>query len=464
MRRFFLALSALCCISVLWPAYGVTLFSDDFSDTGASRLKWIWLGNGTSMSFSNGAAVLKNTDTTYAAFLIHNFSTKASKFTLSAKFTNSPPVNGAGLMYCLSTLSGATGYSLQLGGSQNVYVYKYATGGGTIVIPNKSSSYITTGTNTITVSKSADTFNIFANGHYVIRFNDTLFKSGDISIVVPKKSQITVDDVVMTDQFIAGNTATCFSDSFPTTDLEGWNTSAMMGGATVGAGKCVLNNTDNTFSSIIYADGNFQSASLKTAVRHKSGAGMYGVCFISVIAGDSGRVAYKPYAFLVDSLRRYSIVYPDSATVRTRAPQSCIYGSLGTDTIEVIRYATHYAFKVNGTDVGEVVPISGSYRIDGAGLYVGAQTSATYNYFIAGGDSTGARCTAISSVLNRSILNKTTMPLFGGAGTVYDLMGRKIGTLDRLTFNRLTSGPYIIVTKSRIGGAVRAVRVMKVPK
>jgi hypothetical protein len=56
------------------------------------------------------------------------------------------------------------------------------------------------------------------------------------------------------------------------------------------------------------------------------------------------------------------------------------------------------------------------------------------------------------------------MPLFGGAGTVYDLMGRKIGTLDRLTFNRLISGPYIIVTKSRFGGAVRGVRVMKVPK
>jgi hypothetical protein len=464
MRRFFLALSMLCCLSVLWPAYGATLFSDDFSDTNATRLKWIWLGVGTSMTFSNGAAVLKNTDTVYTAFLVHNFSTKASRFTLSTKFTSSPVVNGAGLMYCLTTGTSVTGYSLQLGGSQNVYVYKYATGGGTLVIPNKSSSYITTGANTITVSKSADTFNIFANGQYITRFNDTQFGSGDISIVIPPKSQVTIDDVVMTDQYMAGNTATCYTDSFQATDLEGWNTSPMMGDATVGAGKCVLNNTSATFSSIIYADGNFQSASMKAAVRHKSGAGMYGVCFVSVIPGDSGRVAYKPFAFLVDSLRRYSIVYPDSATVRTRPAQSYIYGSLGTDTLEVIRYASHLSFKVNGTDVGEVVPIPVSYRIDGAGLYVGSKTSATYDYFIVGGDSTGARCTVVSSVLNRSILNKTNMPMFGGAGTVYDLLGRKIGALDRLTFNRLMNGTYIVVTKSQSGAALRAVRVMKVPK
>lgn len=461
-----MTLAFLFCATagILVPVKAATLFSDDFSDTNASKIKWIWLGNNTSMTFSGGAAVLKNTDAVYTGFLVHNFATKPSKFSLSVTFTTTAPVNGVGLMCCLSTSPSVTGYTVQLGGSQNIFSYKYTASGGTLVIPNKSSSFINTLSNTIIVSKSADTFNIFANGHYITRFNDTQFGSGDIAILVPPQSQVTIDNVLMTDQFLIDNTPTCFADSFKTTGLEGWNTSAMMGAATVGAGRLVLNNTDTLFSSIVFSDGNFQSASIKAAVRQSAGAGMYGVCYMSVIAGDSGRVTYKPYAFLVDSLRRYSIVYPDSVNVRTRAAQSFIYGSLGTDTLEVVRYAKHIAFKVNGFNVGETIPIPTTYRIDGAGLYVAKKTSATYNYFIVGGDSTGAACTMVSSVINRSILSKKTVPQFGGSSLVYDLMGRKIGFLNQLTFKNLISGPYIIVTKSSNGAMVKAVRVMKLPK
>jgi hypothetical protein len=465
MNRLTLTLVTLCCASILWPVHGTTLFSDDFSDTNAAKRNWVWLGNNTTMTFSGGAAVLKNTDTTYAGFLVHSFQTKPSRFTLSAKITASATVSGAGLMVCMSTASSVGGYTLQLDG-QNVSVYKFVSGAGSILNPGKSSSAIIAGgTNTIAVSKSSDTFNIFVNGQYILRFNDAAFNSGDIALVVPKKSQITVDDVSLTDQFLADNTPTCFADSFLIAGTEGWNTSPMIGPGTFGAGKCVLNDTDNVFSSIIYNDGNYQTASIRAAVRQTSGAGMYGVCFVSVINGDSGRIDYKPYAFLVDSLRRYSIVYPDSASVRTRPAQSFIYGSLGTDTLEVVRFAKHFMFKVNGFDVGETIPVDGSFRIDGAGLYVSKKTSATYDFFIVGGDSTGAFCTSVSSVINRPILSRATLPQFGATSVVYDLMGRKIGALNRVTFGRLLSGPYIVVTSSTSGGSVlKAVRVMKLPK
>jgi hypothetical protein len=467
MRLKTLLIILICLAAATpWPARAATLFSDAFSDTNQSKINWIWQGVGCRMTFSNGAAILTNTDTVYSAFLVHNFTpTKPARFTLSATFTLSTPVNGAGFMYCLGTSgSNFVGYSLQLGTAQNVFVYKYAVGGGTLVIPNKSSSAIAAGTNTLAVSKSLDTFNIFVNGQYVTRFNDALYPSGDVAILVPPKSSFKIDNVLVTDQFQTDNTPTCFSDSFKVTDLEGWNTSPMMGNATVGARRCILDNTDQTYSSIIYTDGNFKTASIKAAVRQQKGAGMYGVCFVSVIPQDSGRVQYKPYAFLVDSMRRYSIVYPDSANVRTRAAQSFIYGSLGTDTLEVIRYANHFGFKVNGTDVGEIIPAPASYRIDGAGLYVSKQTGAAYNYFIVGGDSTGAVCSAQASVINRSILTTANLPRFGGVSVVYDLRGRRIGSLDKLTFNKLISGPYIIVTKSASGAALRAVRVMKMPR
>jgi hypothetical protein len=467
MNRLTMTLAVLCSASILLPVRAATIFSDDFSDTTASKINWIWYGNNVTMTFSGGSAVLKNTDAVYTGFLIHNFATKPSKFTLSAQITCSTPVNGAGLMFCLTTSPSVTGYTVQLGEAQNLFAYKYTASGSTPLISNKSSSFINAVTNTMMVSKSSDTFNIFANGKYVTRFNDTLNKSGDIAIIVPPKSQVTIDNVVMTDQFTQGSVSTCFSDSFLTTDLEsdGWNiTGSMRGQATVGAGKCVLNNTDTMYSSIVYTDGNFGAASMKAAVRQTAGTGMYGVCFVSLIAGDSGSVTYKSYAFLVDSMRQYSIVYPDSPSSWTRPAQSFIYGSLKTDTLEVIRYANHFAFKVNGYDVGEIIPAPASYRIDGAGLYVGTKTAATYDYFVVGGDSTGAQCAAVSSVLNRVVPRKTLAPLFGGSSSIYDIRGRKIGAWDKLTFDKLINGPYIIATKNAGGAEVKAVRVMKLPK
>jgi hypothetical protein len=464
MNRLTMTFALLCGAGILWSAQSATIFSDNFSNATQSNINWIWLGNNTTMTVSNGAAVLKNTDSVYTGFLIHTLSPKPSKFTLSVDFTVSAPVNGVGFMFCLSTSSSLSGYTVQLGGTQNIFAYKYAAGAGTLLIPNKTSSFINPLTNTMTVSKSSDTFNIFANGHFITRINDAQFGSGDIAVIVPPKSQVTIDNVVMTDQFLEGSTSTCFSDSFHTTDLGGWNISPIMGQATVGAGKLTLNNTDTLFSSIIYTDGNFQSASIEAAVSHTGGAGMYGVCFVSAVAGDSGRIDYKPYAFLVDSQRQYSIVYPDSPNVRTRGAQSFIYGSLGTDTLEVIRYATHFAFKVNRVDVGEIIPAPATYRIDGAGFYVSKKTAATYNYFTVGGDSTHAYCAAESPVINRSILAQTTLRRFVGGSLVYDVMGRKIGALDKLTFNKLPCGPYIIVMKSNDGALVKAVRVMKLPK
>jgi hypothetical protein len=456
----------LCCVGVLSNTMGATVFSDAFNDTNQSKINWVNYAGLLSITYSGGAITLKNPDTVFTGFLVHSIPAKPTKFTLSATITTTTAVNGAGLMFCLNSTSGLKGYTLQIGTGQNVFAYKYAAG-ATIVSPSKTSSYVNATANVLTVSKSSDTFNIFVNGHYVTRFYDAAFQNGDIAIMVPPKSTIKVDDVILTDQFLVDNTPTCFSDSFKVTDLEGWNTTPIVGEYTVGAGKLILNNTDNNFSSIVYTDGNFQSASMKTTVRHTRGAGMYGLCYVSVVFGDSGKVNYKPYAFLVDSLRRYSIVYPESANVRTRSAQSFIYGSLGTDTLEVIRFATHFVFKVNGIDVGETIPAPQTYRIAGAGLYVAKQTAATFNYFLVGGDSTGASCVGNSPVRQKNFTYvKPYVQVFSAGSVVYNAMGRKIGVFDRYSFERadLVNGLYFVLPGGVKCANVKAMRVMKVKK
>jgi hypothetical protein len=455
-------LCGLLLVCAVVPALSATIFSDNFSDTTKTKINWITLANGMTQKINQGALTLTNPDSLYTGFLIHNFATKPSKFTLSAKFTiTSTAGNGAGLMYCLNSTSGVKGYTLQLGVGQNMYVYKYAAA-ATQIIPGKSNSFINTTTNVISVSKSADTFNIYCNGHYVTRFNDAAFPSGDIAILVPPKATITVDDVVMTDDVIATPPSTCYADSFTSTDLEGWNTTPMMGSVTVGNGQAIFDNTDNLYASIVYTDGLYQTASMKGVVTHKKGAGMYGLTWVSVIAGDSGKVIYKSYAFLIDSLRRYSIVYPDSASVRTRPPQSFIFGALGTDTLEVVQYKTHFSFRVNSIDVGETIPIPATYRIDGAGLYIANNTSAAYSYFVVGGDSTGARCATLVALQNNRILPMSfTAP--GAQTAVYDVLGRKLykGFANMGKGYGVAPGVYIMRPSSQSMAKRRVVTVVK---
>jgi hypothetical protein len=345
-------------------------------------------------------------------------------------------------MYCVNSTTGITGYTLQIGNSQYLYVYKFPSAGSAIV--NKPTSSMVATTNVIKVSKSGNLFNTFCNGKYVQKFNDNTYSGGDIALVVPPKSTYKFDNVVMTDTFEVAVMPTCFADSFPTTDEQGWNTTNMMHGtATFGAGALVLNNTDATYSSIVYNDeGDYSHASMKAIVTSTSGTGMYGVTFVAgVLTG------VKTFAFVISPDRRYSIVYPDSPSVSLSNPQSFIKGSMGKDTLEVIRYATKYAFVINGTDVGVTIPVPAAFGIEGAGLYVGKQTSATYNYFIVGGDSTGSKCLPSSVLSRRNVYNKTVQPVFGKSCIVYDIMGRKIGAYDALSFTRakLARGLYFVV-------------------
>jgi hypothetical protein len=464
MKRFKQIVSLLFVMAAMGSAHGATIFSDDFSDSSASgKLKWILLGQNTTVSYTGGVLTVKNDDVTFTSFLIHNFSgAKPTTFTLSAQVTEVVPATfgGSGIMYCVNSTTGITGYSLQIGNSQSLYVYKFPSASG-LPIFNKPTSSMMPTTNIIKVSKSGNLFNTFCNGIYVQKFNDNTYTGGDIALVVPSKSTYKFDNVVMTDQYEPPVMPTCFADSFPTTDEQGWNTTNMMHGtATFGAGALVLNNTDTMYSSIIYNDaGDYSHSSMKAVVTSTAGTGMYGVTFVADV-----QTAVKTFAFVISPDRRYSIVYPDSPSVSMSNPLSFIKGSFGKDTLEVIRYATKYAFVINGNDVGVTISVPAAFNIEGAGLYVGRKTSATYNYFMVGGDSTGAKCLPSSVLSRRNVYNKIVQPVFGKGCIVYDIMGRKIGAYDELSFARakLARGLYFVVPAGASAKNARPIRMLQV--
>jgi hypothetical protein len=451
---------------------GATIFSDDFSDSAQSKLKWV--SSSLSLKFSNGALGLTNSDTTYSGLLIHNLSApKPTKFTLSAKFTVSDPkTNGTGLVFCFSSAGGLKGYTFQIGSSQFLYALKY-TGSGIppqLHAPSQEGA-VNALTNVIKVSKNNDTINLFCNDVFIDQILDSQFSSGDIALFVPPKSSVTVDDVLLTDDYVKGALPTCFSDSFQSTSDQGWIIDQMEGPITLGGGQLTLEDTSSTLPSFIYTKGNFANASMKAVVSPVSGQGSYGVAFISAVSAGGGQITFKTYAFLVDSAQHYEIIYPDTPKVYLRGPYSVIHGSKAKDTLEVLRYSDRYVFKVNGEDMGatygETFPIPTEYKTDGimyAGVFVGAKTKATYNLFMVGGDSSGAKCTVDNPVSQRNVWHFQPVKYSLGQGSVVvNVMGRKIGVYDWNSFRKAKTtavGTYIMLQKGTEGSA-RAVKAIK---
>jgi hypothetical protein len=192
-------------------------------------------------------------------------------------------------------------------------------------------------------------------------------------------------------------------------------------------------------------------------VSHKSGTGAYGVAFV-----ESDSTFIRPFAFVVDSARRFAVVNPDSLTISPQVGVG-VYGALGTDTIEVMRFGSKCVCMINGA-VQDTVAIPSDFRIDGAGLYAGTKTALICSRFIAGGDSTGAFCIP-NSVTNTPFPGITSYTrAFGNDCVVYDLMGRKIGRYDRTTFAgaRLSKGLYFVVPSGAKAGSVMPLRLLNV--
>jgi len=420
VRHLILALMA-CCVA---SAAGATLFSDDFQDANASNAKWAYPGAIT-QTVTNGAATLINTDTTYLWFATHNMGSKAATFTLSATITlTSPASNGVGIACCLDANNFI---AVQVGTGQNLFVYKYES--NVVQLLSVTNSFITTAVNTIKVSKRDSTFNVFCNGAFITTFFVSAAKfigGGDIGMLLPAKAQATYDDIRVTDQFETGASSQCFSDNFSNANLIGWYTGTLVGQAQISGQALTLTNTDAINTSMPFVNGRFDQASYRVIAAYKTGGKPYGLAIIFPTQ-VSGGIAYKPYSFLVDSLRRYGYGKPLDSTIKLSAPKTFIHSSTGDgkDTLEVLRFAGKYKFRINGTIVEDSLPLNGS--VVSAGLFVSPQTSVSFDDFMIGGDSTGASVCAVIAHAKKSDRPWNPGISFSGSDyLLFDLTGRLV--------------------------------------
>ena len=221
-----LVFSLTACLTA--SAAAAMLFSNDFQDSSTSNAQWAY-PSAMTHTVVNGEVSLKNNDSAYLWFATHNMSAKAATFTLSATITiTSSASNGAGIACCLDASN--NGIALQVGTGQNLFVYEYnANVQQLLVVVN---SFVTTGVNSIQISKRDSTFTVFCNGKFMTTFFVSSAKfmgGGDIGMILPAKAQAKFDNVTMTDQYQSGSPITCFSDDFSDAAFDGWYTASSRG-------------------------------------------------------------------------------------------------------------------------------------------------------------------------------------------------------------------------------------------
>ena len=414
--------SLVCLFSA--GATAATLFIDDFQDAATSKSKWIFPDPVTS-AYSGGVVNLQNKDTTYMWFVTRNMPSKIPTFSLSATFAfTSSASNGIGLACCKTDTSAII---VQLGTTQNLYVYQYSRSGTTELL-NVYNSFISTTSNVVTISKQGSTFNFFCNGNFIsaATVTDPLFTAGgDIAIVIPAKASAAVDNVVMTDEFKTSPIRTCFYDDFNDADLTGWFTSTITGTVKpTSDGQVLVSNTDAQYSGLVFVNGNFSKSSMKAVTTFKSGTGVYGCIFVYTEVTNQGN-KYSTYSFLIDSTQRYGIGDPDSSKIKLNVPKSFVHGATGAkkDTLEILRFNNKYQFKINGTVAEDSLPVRGKAP-DAAGFYVGPKTSIAFDMFAVGGDSTGALWPVIMASGNPSKRFFPLLRLPAGGFVAIDALGR----------------------------------------
>jgi hypothetical protein len=430
-----------------------TIFQDNFKDSAATKTNWIF-PSAVKRQFANGALTVQNTDAKFLWYVSHNFSAKAPTFSLSATITfPSSNVNDAGIAFCMT---GSNGITLGVGPSQNMYVYK-----DTVLLLNVMNSFINTTTNIIKISKKDSIFNVFCNGSFISSFicsDSKYINGGDIALAVPAKTSFLVDSVLMTDQFTTGAPITSYHDNFSSGNTQGWFLSSFNGTASVSSGSFTITN-NGVRPANPYISGNFNKAGLRVIATHKQGDAYYGLGFYDFAPGPVGDTV-KSYLFLINSSREYGSGFPDSNSIYA-VQTTLVHGD--KDTLEVLRFSNRYKFRINGALMPDSFPLLSPGRIDAAGLYIGGQTTVSFEDFAIGGDSLGISVINFSKGHGNNFVPVTR--LMENDFTVFDVRGRiiKRGNWNYLeTMKSLPGGMYIMrPVKNKTGVPERSFTIVK---
>ena len=196
--------------------FGTVIFSDDFSNPGATNLNWISPFTTLTRTCANGVYTVTNPDTS-TAYATTTLSSKPANFTASVKLTRSSDSITAGILVCFST-STANGYLMQLNPEQGIQLTKYSGTNISIIFNDHSAAVVSgpNGTNEIKISKKNDSIALYCNGIFITALRDASpVAGGDAGLLIPAKRSAIFDDFIITDEWLSPpRPASCFRDEF----------------------------------------------------------------------------------------------------------------------------------------------------------------------------------------------------------------------------------------------------------
>jgi hypothetical protein len=424
-------------------------FSDDFS-AGTSNTHWVKSSDSVSIQFVNGGCSLTNKDATYTGFALHTLTSKPSTFTLSGKITlASGTEQAAGFVCCLASSGMATGYYVSIVRNEGISVNKMGTSGTSSNLVNKSSAYLTNGTNELKISKKESTFNVFCNGKFVATFTDSDQPSGNIALLVSPKTTAVFDDIVLTETFEEGSLPTCFGDNFDDGDLIGWTH--------FGSENVVVQNVDGAMRIATATGQNIyqlidlplENFVLRTVVSHRGGStvNMYGLFLCG--AGES---TIPIAGFGIDGGKNYAVFTAgqniqliQSSKVKGAAYVSGTDTTFYYDTLEVIKRtgSQEYLFVINTDTLSRFTGVN--FAITGAGIFCLDSIIITADNFVVA-EGTNAICPIKNVIRKRT---GTCSPVISEVNEgEFDILGRITSRSMTTTQNRRQAPGMYLVRKN----------------
>jgi hypothetical protein len=416
------------CLS--WSlASGTILFSDDFSNPGATNLNWVTPFSTITRTCANGEYTLANSAND-AAFVTTTLTPKQSNLTVSTKLTRSSESITAGILICFNTET-AAGYLLQLNPNKGIQLTKYTGSNQTILFVDQSVAVVS-GTNELKISKKNDSISLFCNGTIVTALRDAApVAAGDAGFLVPAKQSAIFDDFVVTDEWIPPPPPiACFRDDFSVTTTT-WLDYGQKHQKEVSEGYLKLTTT----AQGAYADPYIKVAQFGvdtfiavSAFSHRSGdsSNMYGI-FLCGAPIQQGSSLVVPMAYFGINANRQFDAYIDviKPAISNRIRGAAFQGTYYTDTIKVVKKRnTDYLMYVNGYLVDTLAASKVTFAIISAGINVDNRMVIWSDFFQFG---PGEICPVVARArLTRSFSPVRFTPY--QSNYLFDPMGRIIRT------------------------------------
>jgi hypothetical protein len=424
--------TAVALLIAAAPTLCAELFVDDFTDAPASRDKWVNADQNTtpplSVSVGGGSCTLDNGARPYIGEYAHSFgANKPAVFTLSYTLKSVQGDNIAGALFCKQPDS-RRGYILTANGDA-VVVYKLTVSGTSIDAESvfaKKSFDLKPADNKLTVSKSGQTFHIFANDAFAGSFTDATYNTGDLSLVTFSGIKAVFGAVRVTDDFTPGNARTSFSDDFNGNNLKYWRKDISSGDAAPAIaeadGKLKMTSGANS-GAYIYIDIDLSDFNAKVDVSHISGplTSIYGF----FLMGENTSQMVK---FFIQGGRYYAVwkngdpSYTTKSNSKIRGSGQDI-GAVLTDTLEIRKNADSptFEFIANGEPL-EIAPIQLGFAIKSIGLFCEDGLAVAFDNFSVKQNG------SVSSVCwggNKKPVTRSQSPTATRSHAFYDLRGRK---------------------------------------